>query len=380
MAKVVENIVKEERDEKQNEYGRGRMADEGEQPSSSVTYSSTYQNGCSAKECCSNEGCTSIDECEVEANASEGWDCEFDRMPDVVMQCVFEIFDLRERIALLIMNFSLKCYHITNSEMLLTILQHCHSVSSVKIWFSSSSFAGGVLKMLKQMNIKMRCLDLYPYRAEEALDEAFAAFPELTGMTMRPHGQDYFWSGLDLTSFPSFEKMDTLMLDGFNIHPDVFLPESLTTLEWLNRSGHFLVVMPKLKSLVNLEYLMLGHAEFSNSEEFDAFLTTISSENLPRLQYLVTSGRVVTLTQIHFSYCRCASAVSDPHLSTNDIDESTRALSALNFSSLDISLSALQMIKLDLCYANLTYIVRKMLPFTRYVFSHSVLLIRYLAQ
>uniref|UniRef100_A0A0M3IGD4 Beta-lactamase domain-containing protein n=1 Tax=Ascaris lumbricoides TaxID=6252 RepID=A0A0M3IGD4_ASCLU len=98
---------------------------------------------------------------------------------------------------------------------------------------------------------------------EEALDEAFAAFPELTGMTMRPHGQDYFWSGLDLTSFPSFEKMDTLMLDGFNI-----------------------LVMPKLKSLVNLEYLMLGHAEFSNSEEFDAFLTTISSENLPRLQYL----------------------------------------------------------------------------------------------
>lgn len=70
--------------------------------------------------------------------------------------------------------------------------------------------------------------------------------------------------------------------------PDVFLPESLTTLEWLNRSGHFLVVMPKLKSLVNLEYLMLGHAEFSNSEEFDAFLTTISSENLPRLQYLVS--------------------------------------------------------------------------------------------
>uniref|UniRef100_A0A0M3IGD3 F-box/LRR-repeat protein n=1 Tax=Ascaris lumbricoides TaxID=6252 RepID=A0A0M3IGD3_ASCLU len=114
-------------------------------------------------------------------------------------------------------NIGLKCYHITNSEMLLTILQHCHSVSSVKIWFSSSSFAGGVLKMLKQMNIKMRCLDLYPYRAEEALDEAFAAFPELTGMTMRPHGQDYFWSGLDLTSFPSFEKMDTLMLDGFNI-------------------------------------------------------------------------------------------------------------------------------------------------------------------
>ncbi|KHN76169.1 hypothetical protein Tcan_05170 [Toxocara canis] len=357
------------------------MTDESEQSSSSVIPCASFQNGCSAKECCSKEGCTFSDDCESQAaNSCEGCMCAFDRMPDVVMQCVFETFDLRERsiasqvcrrwhylltcrfpmedVTVLNIfqhniykekissnkNIGLKCYHIDNADMLLTILQHCHSVSSVKIWFWSSSFAGEVLKMLKQMNIKMRCLDLYPYRAEEALDEAFAAFPDLTGMTMRPHGQDYFWSGLDLTSFPRFGKMDTLMLDGFNIrmmlfqeealdeafaafpdltgmtmrphgqdyfwsgldltsfprfgkmdtlmldgfniHPDVFLPESLTTLEWLNRSGHFLVVMPKLKSLVNLEYLMLGHAEFSNSEEFDAFLTTISSENLPRLQYL----------------------------------------------------------------------------------------------
>ncbi|KHN76168.1 hypothetical protein Tcan_05173 [Toxocara canis] len=51
--------------------------------------------------------------------------------------------------------------------------------------------------------------------------------------------------------------------------------------------------------------------------------------------------------------------------STNDIDESTRAFNAMSFSSPDVSLNALQMIKLDLCYANLKYIITKMLSFTR---------------
>lgn len=70
--------------------------------------------------------------------------------------------------------------------------------------------------------------------------------------------------------------------------PEVSLPESLTTLEWLNRSGKFLRIMPKLRCLVNLEYLMLGHAEFLDAHEFDSFLQVISSENLPKLQYLVS--------------------------------------------------------------------------------------------
>lgn len=72
------------------------------------------------------------------------------------------------------------------------------------------------------------------------------------------------------------------------VEPEVFLPESLTTLEWLNRSGKFLRIMPKLRYLVNLEYLMLGHAEFLDTHEFDSFLEVISSENLPKLQYLVS--------------------------------------------------------------------------------------------
>ncbi|VDK49953.1 unnamed protein product [Anisakis simplex] len=410
------------------------MTDEADQCSSSVNEPfSTYRNGCSIKECCSNESCTCADGSEMGRSDGSPEECVsgIETMPDVVMQCVFESFDLKERAIasqvcqrwhylltgrfpmedVTVLNIfqnniykdkiscnksiGLKCYHIKSADMLLSILQHCHSVSSVKIWFWSSTFAGEILselcvwhhifliklgiklspiqywirisEMLKQMNIKMRCLDLYPYRAEKALYEAFSTFPDLTGMTMRPHGQDYFWTGLDLMSFPNFGKLDTLMLDGFNIHQDVFLPKSLTTLEWLNRSGHFMVIMPKLKALINLEYLMLGHAEFANSDEFDSFLKTISSENLPKLQYLVMH---LSYSFQIFRYCKIdahktgSNDTFNSPTSSNDINESIRALSALNFSSLDISLEALQLIKFDLCYANLNYIINKILPFT----------------
>uniref|UniRef100_A0A8R1XRB0 F-box domain-containing protein n=1 Tax=Onchocerca volvulus TaxID=6282 RepID=A0A8R1XRB0_ONCVO len=312
-------------------------------------------------------------------------------MPDLVMQCIFESFDLRDRclasqvckrwhylltcrfpmedVTVLNIfqnqiykekisnnkNIGLKCYHIDKDSCLLVALKHCRIISSVKIWFADATFAGKVLKKLKQAKIRMRCLDLYPYNTEKALEQAFSSFPDLTGMTMRPHGQEYFWSGLDMYSFPKFTKMDTLMLDGFNIKPEVFLPESLTTLEWLNRSGKFLRIMPKLRYLVNLEYLMLGHAEFLDTQEFDSFLQVISSDNLPKLQYLI------------FRYCKIDSrrqSVVTRSSSDDDDDDNERELPNNTESELDIKLNSLQMIKLDLCYTDLGFVIRRIISFT----------------
>lgn len=316
-------------------------------------------------------------------------DCSLYSMPDVVMQCIFESFDLRERclasqvckrwhylltcrfpmedVTVLNIfqnkiyrekisnnkNIGLKCYHVDKADYLSVALKHCRTISSVKIWFADAAFAGEVLRRLKEVKIRMRCLDLYPYHTEKALEQAFNSFPDLTGMTMRPHGQEFFWSGLDMYSFPKFTKMDTLMLDGFNIKPEVFLPESLTTLEWLNRSGKFLRVMPKLRYLVNLEYLMLGHAEFLDTDEFDSFLRVISSENLPKLQYLI------------FRYCKIDAVKQAGRNSSPDEDGEREMLrNAVRFAPLDIKLRSLQMIKLDLCYADLNLVVRRILPFT----------------
>lgn len=247
---------------------------------------------------------------------------------------------------------------------MLIALKHCRIISSVKIWFADAIFAGKVLKKLKEAKIRMRCLDLYPYNTEKALEQAFSSFPDLTGMTMRPHGQEFFWSGLDMYSFPKFTKMDTLMLDGFNIKPEVFLPESLTTLEWLNRSGKFLRIMPKLKYLVNLEYLMLGHAEFLDTNEFDSFLQVISSENLPKLQYLI------------FRYCKIDShrqtvviRSSDDSNDDNDDNDNGNEHQLQNdlterACELDIKLNSLQMIKLDLCYTDFGFVIRRIISFT----------------
>uniref|UniRef100_A0A1I7VG72 F-box domain-containing protein n=1 Tax=Loa loa TaxID=7209 RepID=A0A1I7VG72_LOALO len=317
-------------------------------------------------------------------------------MPDLVMQSIFESFNLRDRcvasqvckrwyylltcrfpmedVTVLNIfqhqiykdkisnnkNIGLKCYHIDKDSYLLIALKHCRIISSVKIWFADATFAGKVLKKLKQAKIRMRCLDLYPYNTEKALEQAFSSFPDLTGMTMRPHGQEFFWSGLDMYSFPKFTKMDTLMLDGFNIKPEVFLPESLTTLEWLNRSGKFLRIMPKLRYLVNLEYLMLGHAEFLDAQEFDSFLQVISSENLPKLQYLI------------FRYCKIDSHRQTVIIRSSDNDDDDdngderelRNDTSERVCELDIKLNSLQMIKLDLCYTDLGFVIRRIISFT----------------
>ncbi|VDN38187.1 unnamed protein product [Gongylonema pulchrum] len=115
-------------------------------------------------------------------------------MEDVTVLNIFQNKIYKEKISCN-KNIGLKCYHIEEADYLLVALKHCRSISSVKIWFTDSHFAG----------------------EEKALEQAFSSFPDLTGMTMRPHGQEFFWSGLDMYTFPKFTKMDTLMLDGFNI-------------------------------------------------------------------------------------------------------------------------------------------------------------------
>ncbi|VDM95377.1 unnamed protein product [Thelazia callipaeda] len=271
----------------------------------------------------------------------------FHDMPDLVMECIFRSLNLRDRC---IASQVLKCYCVDTVDQLLIALLHCRIINSVKIWFADSIFAERILRKLKQAKVRMRCLDLYPYGTEKALKEAFSFFPELTGMTMRPHGQQFFWSGLNMDWFPTFSKLDTLLLDGFNIRPEVSLPQSLTTLEWLNRSGNFSHVIPKLSSLVNLEYLMLGHAEFLLPDEFDSFLQVISSENIPKLQYLV-----FRYCKIQLNHTPDAFYKSSSNTGRNVFGSNIEAVAKLN---------SLQILKLDLCNLDLDLTVRRIIAHT----------------
>ena len=74
------------------------------------------------------------------------------------------------------------------------------------------------------------------------------------------------------------------------------LPESITTLEWHNRrEGSFIDLRSRLHKLKRLEYLQVGHAEFSN-EDFIKFAKTVQASNLPKLQYLVKWGQLDNLS------------------------------------------------------------------------------------
>lgn len=88
------------------------------------------------------------------------------------------------------------------------------------------------------------------------------------------------------------------------------MPESLTTLEWHNRrDGAFNDLRPKLKRLPKLEYLQMGHADFT-MDDFTKFLEIVNVSNLPKLQYLVRFLRKrIKLFELQMTF-RCSDSVS----------------------------------------------------------------------
>lgn len=66
-----------------------------------------------------------------------------------------------------------------------------------------------------------------------------------------------------------------------------------------------------------------------------------------------------------FRYCKIDAAKQAGRNSSPDEDGEQEMLrNAVRFAPLDIKLHSLQMIKLDLCYADLNLVVRRILPFT----------------
>uniref|UniRef100_A0A914C0H5 F-box domain-containing protein n=1 Tax=Acrobeloides nanus TaxID=290746 RepID=A0A914C0H5_9BILA len=230
-----------------------------------------------------------------------------------------------------------QCIELIDNTYLKNIFAHCPAVNSVKVWYSKREFAQTVLEKLKECEVKMRCIDIFPYSADVSIELFHEYLPNLTGITMRPHGTDYFWSGLNLNTFPAFEKLDTLILDSFNLAGDVELPESITTLEWHNRrEGSFADLRARLKKLKRLEYLQVGHADFSN-DDFIKFVDAVHVSNLPKLQYLM------------FRFCKFSSSIKKLYL----VDDSELPQSQ--------ALDRLQFLKLDLCSGSLPAIVQDFL-------------------
>ncbi|KAH7728272.1 hypothetical protein AAVH_04516 [Aphelenchoides avenae] len=236
----------------------------------------------------------------------------FEELAMEVMQIIFSTFDLKERVKasmvckkwcqmltdgrwpledVVVMNIferqvwlstvsqnagsKIKTIELLEEDNLQSVFTHCPKSSSVKIWYSSLEFVRVILRNLRDCGVRMRCVDIYPYSNEVGLELFHEYLPEVPGITMRPHGNDYFFSGLELNDFPKFQHVDTLHVDSFNLGPDAELPQSVTSLEWSNRNlAVFKEFIPKLQKLKLLEYLLIAHAE-PNAEEFISFLDAL---------------------------------------------------------------------------------------------------------
>uniref|UniRef100_A0A915CNI5 Uncharacterized protein n=1 Tax=Ditylenchus dipsaci TaxID=166011 RepID=A0A915CNI5_9BILA len=181
------------------------------------------------------------------------------------------------------------------------LLLHCSVSSSVKIWYNSMEFVKCILERLRQANVKMRSLDVYPYSDQVGMSYFKEFMPNITGMTMRPHAKDFFFSGLPLE------------------RANVELPKSLTTLEWQNRNvEEFRRFLP-------------------NSRDFAQFIDLIQLSKMNNLRYLL------------FKFSK---------LENLDVCSS---VAYRNYSKL---LGRLQFLKFDLCYGDIGYIVNNFLAIT----------------
>uniref|UniRef100_A0A0N4ZS89 F-box domain-containing protein n=1 Tax=Parastrongyloides trichosuri TaxID=131310 RepID=A0A0N4ZS89_PARTI len=279
-------------------------------------------------------------------------------LQNVVVLNIFEK-DIWEKTVSKNAGVKVQCVKLNSLELLKSVFMHCNQPSSVKLWYSKRNFAKSVYDCIKESKVKLRCLDVYPYSSDLGLSYIYDYIPNLTGMTMRPHGPQFFWSGLDVETFPNFAKMETLLLDSFNVGPNTELPPNLHTFEWLNRGeGRFNEILPKIKKLSKLEYLMLGHAEILTNNEFINFISTISSDNLPSLQYII------------FRFCKIGKTTEgtsrfDYLFPPNEVPQQLESnkLEELVLPS-NLQLKSLKVLKLDLCYGNLTVIIDKFLSLT----------------
>ncbi len=211
-------------------------------------------------------------------------------------------------------------------------MKHVSVCNSVKFWFRSEAFVRAVLDIFVSAKTKLKCLDVYPYSAGLPLGLIQEKLPELTAMTLRPHGQGFFWDGLLLPTFPNFQYLDTLILDSVNLEESAQLPPSITQLEWSNRrEERFLDFLPKLEHLHRLEYLLLGHVDFARDDVLNQFLQVCSG--LLELHFIV------------FRFAKFPTANGVPWVQDVDFHP----------------LSAAKVIKLDLCYGDLKIMIKELL-------------------
>ncbi|EPB79695.1 hypothetical protein ANCCEY_01239 [Ancylostoma ceylanicum] len=175
---------------------------------------------------------------------------------------------------------------VNDFDGLRNVFHHISSAHTAKLWFHTEGFARKCIDVIAEF-LEVRCVDVYPYANVHILPYLQKKLPHLSALNMRPHSNQFHACGLQLPSFPEFSKLTTLILDNYGVEADFELPKTVTSLDYSKREQtHYRALLPKLLHLINLEYFTLSHADMSRPEDFNAFVRTVSNENLPKLTIL----------------------------------------------------------------------------------------------
>lgn len=206
------------------------------------------------------------------------------KLDDVAVLNIFEKSVWKESINIQAKS-RLNSVEISDVSQLNSVSDHVDICNSLKIWFRTAEFVDRTLRTLADRNMQMRCLDLYPYGNVLPMQIVKNYYPNLEALILRPHGPDYFWTGMPFSDFPDFPRMDSLVLDSVTLSGQVvsvrnklkqelstlFLfkvqfPASLSQLEWSHRDDEaFSNFIDNLPLCVNLKYLLISHVHLEET-------------------------------------------------------------------------------------------------------------------
>ncbi|KAJ1362118.1 hypothetical protein KIN20_021543 [Parelaphostrongylus tenuis] len=198
--------------------------------------------------------------------------------------------------------------NVSDFDGLRNVFMHISCAYTVKLWFHTEAFAKNCIDLIADV-LDVRCVDVYPYKN---------------------HSNEFHSCGLQLSSFPDFSKLTTLILDNYSIDGDFQLPKTIRSLDYSKREqSHYQALLPKLAHLTNLEYFTLSHADMSNPVDFIAFVPCCEQQAIAKLS-------ILTLRM-----CK---------------------ICPLNLQDGEIEMN-LKLLKFDLCYGNILSSIRDFLGF-----------------
>ncbi|GMT03729.1 hypothetical protein PENTCL1PPCAC_25903, partial [Pristionchus entomophagus] len=179
---------------------------------------------------------------------------------------------------------SLTILNISSTDHIVSLLRHVRTIDCLKIWYRDSEFVDAVLDAFND-SVLVRNVDVYPYGGEIALDKVSERFPKVHAITMRPHGNTYFYNGIRIPSMPDFSHLSILCMDSFEPLPGFAFPQSVKSLDFGHRKLRNMRYLFDALAQLNLTYLSLSHLKFDDYSIFAELI--FSMARMRRLDVLV---------------------------------------------------------------------------------------------